>query len=129
LTVAAIDCHTPNVIWQPSPEFVESSNVWRFLKRLGFAGLEEFLRFSREETDRFWDEMLRELRVEWFEPYQAVRDTSRGPEWTEWFVGGRLNIAHMGRRKWRDAEHHLCGTAAGGESRGQWPGCAWSRAG
>jgi acetyl-CoA synthetase len=96
------------VIWQPSPEFVESTNVWRFMKRLGFAGLEDFLRFSREEPDRFWDEMLRELGVEWFAPYQAVRDTSRGPEWTQWFVGGRLNIAHNCLDRWAGTDRVAC---------------------
>jgi len=74
------------MIWEPSGEFAESTNVWQFMNRLGFGDREEFLRFSSDEPERFWDEILREMHVEWFEPYQQVMDTSRGPEWTQWFT-------------------------------------------
>ena len=83
------------MIWQPSRGFVEQTNVWRFMTRLGFSGLEDFLAFSRDNPERFWDEIMREMGVEWFEPYQQVLDASRGPEWAQWFVGGRLNIAKL----------------------------------
>ena len=82
------------MIWTPTQEFVESTNVWRFMKRLGFDDREAFLLFSRENPERFWDEMMREMRIAWFTPYQKVLDASRGPEWAQWFTGGRLNIAH-----------------------------------
>lgn len=92
------------MIWEPSPEFIEETNVWRFMQRLGFADRDAFLRFSREQPERFWDELMHEMRVEWFEPYHQVMDTSRGPEWTQWFLGGRLNIAHNCLDRW--AEDH-----------------------
>ena len=82
-----------SVVWQPTPEWIERTNVWRFLRRLGLADREEFLRFSREEPERFWDEMAREARIEWSRPYERVLDLSRGPEWARWFTGGQLNIA------------------------------------
>ena len=82
------------MIWEPTREFIEQTNVWRFMRRLGFEDREAFLRFSREEPERFWDELMREMRVDWFTPYRQVMDASRGPEWTRWFTGGRLNIAH-----------------------------------
>src|SRR5579871_5747195 len=88
------------MIWEPTREFIEQTNVWHFMARLGFSELEPFLRFSREEPERFWDELMREMRVEWFEPYRQVLDTSRGPEWAEWFLHGRLNIAHNCLDRW-----------------------------
>jgi acetyl-CoA synthetase len=96
------------MIWQPSREFIESTNVWRFMQRLGFTDREDFLRFSREQPERFWDEMMREMRVEWFEPYRQVMDTSRGPEWSEWFLGGRLNIAHNCLDRWASSDRVAC---------------------
>ena len=45
---------------------------------------------------------MREMRVEWFEPYRQVLDASRGPEWTQWFTGGRLNIAHNCLDRWAE---------------------------
>ena len=86
--------------WEPSREYAEKTNAWRLMQRLGFSGREAFLRFSREEPERFWDEMLREMRVEWFEPYRQVMDASRGPEWTRWFTGGKINLAHNCLDRW-----------------------------
>jgi acetyl-CoA synthetase len=96
------------MIWEPSREFVERTNVWRFMRRLGFSDREAFLRFSREEPERFWDAMMREMGVEWFELYRQVLDRSRGPEWAQWFLGGRLNIAHNCLDRWADSARIAC---------------------
>ena len=96
------------MIWEPSRESIESTNVWRFLRRLGCAGREDFLALSCQEPERFWDEMMREMGVGWFEPYQQVMDTSRGPEWTRWFSGGRLNIAHNCLDRWAGTNRVAC---------------------
>ncbi len=96
------------MIWEPTREFIGRTNVWRFMQRLGFSDREAFLLFSRENPERFWDELMREMRVEWFEPYRQVRDISRGPEWTQWFTGGRLNIAHNCLDRWADSGRIAC---------------------
>ena len=96
------------MLWKPSPAFIDSTNVWRFMQRLGFEDREEFLRFSREKPEIFWDEMMREMGVEWFEPYRQVMDASRGPEWTEWFRGGRLNIARNCLDRWAASDRVAC---------------------
>jgi acetyl-CoA synthetase len=96
------------MIWEPSREFIERTNVWRFMQRLGFSDREAFLRFSRENPERFWDETMREMGVEWFVPYRQVLDASRGPEWAQWFVGGRLNIAHNCLDRWADSGRVAC---------------------
>jgi acetyl-CoA synthetase len=96
------------MIWEPSREFIERTNVWRFMQRLGFSDREEFLQFSRENPERFWDETMREMGIEWFEPYRQVLDASRGPEWAQWFVGGRLNIAHNCLDRWADSGRIAC---------------------
>ena len=79
--------------WEPSQEWVERTNVYRFLKRLGIADREEFLRWSTEHIEDFWREMAAEMGIHWFEPFSKVLDTSRGVEWSQWFTGGKLNIA------------------------------------
>lgn len=94
------------MIWEPSREFIESTNAWRLLRRLGFADADAFLHFSREQPERFWDEMMREMGVEWFQPYTQVLDSSRGPEWAEWFTGGQLNIAHNCLDRWAARPEH-----------------------
>ncbi len=96
------------MIWEPSREFVEQTNVWRFMRRLGFSDRESFLRFSREEPERFWDQMIREMDVEWSTPYNRVLDASNGPAWAEWFVGGKLNIAHNCLDRWAESGRMAC---------------------
>ena len=81
-------------IWQPDPEAVKCTNVWRFMQRLGFSDREEFLRYSTDCLESFWQELLKEIGVDWFQAYDRILDTTQGVEWATWFNGGRLNIAH-----------------------------------
>ncbi len=96
------------MIWAPSREFIERTNVWRFMQRLGFDDCDAFLRFSREDPERFWGEIMREMDVAWFEPYTRVLDASRGPEWAQWFIGGKLNIAHNCLNRWAATDRIAC---------------------
>ena len=94
-------------IWQPTQEWIEATNVYRFMRRLGFDTLDRFLEFSRSRSEEFWDEMVREVGIEWFEPYDKVLVDSRGAEWARWFVNGRLNVA------WNCLDRHAQGPRAG----------------
>lgn len=80
-------------LWQPTSAWIEQTNVAAFMKSQGFGSLEEFLRFSRDDIEDFWDRMVKQAGIEWFSPYDKVLDTSRGVEWSRWFVNGTLNIA------------------------------------
>ncbi len=94
-------------IWDPSREWIERTNVWQFMRKLGFADREEFLRYSRESIEDFWERMVEQEGIEWFQPYSRVLDASRGVEWAEWFLGGKLNLA------WNCLDRHLArGNAA-----------------
>jgi acetyl-CoA synthetase len=49
--------------------------------------------------------MVREVAIEWFEPFEQALDASRGVEWARWFTGGKLNIA------WNCLDRHANGAA------------------
>ena len=85
--------HANKWIWQPTREWIEQTNVYRFMQRLGISRREEFIRFSQEHLEEFWAAIAEEVGIRWFRPYQEVLDTSKGVEWSRWFVGGKLNIA------------------------------------
>ena len=87
-------------IWEPTREQIEQTNVWRFLKKLGCEDRESFLKYSTEHLEDFWDACIRETNIEFFRPYAKVLDSSRGPEWSRWFVGGELNIVHNTLDRW-----------------------------
>jgi acetyl-CoA synthetase len=90
------------IVHEPSEEFVESSNVYAFMQQHGIEDFEELHRRSTSDVDGveasgldwFWDEVVDYLDLEFFEDYDTVRDASDGPQFTDWYVGGELNIAH-----------------------------------
>ena len=82
-----------NRIWNPGSEFIERTNIYQFMRRLGFSNREHFLQFSHEKPELFWDRMAKEVGIEWLIPYKKVMDASGGVEWCQWFSKGRLNIA------------------------------------
>jgi len=64
------------------------------MQLLGFDEPNAFLAWSRENSREFWEALVRAMGVEWSAPYSRVLDSSAGPEWTRWFVEGKLNITH-----------------------------------
>jgi acetyl-CoA synthetase len=90
------------VSYEPDTEFAEGSNVHAFMKEYGIDDFEELHRRSTTEVegveasglDWFWGAVVDHLGLEFDEPYDTVRDASDGPQFTDWYVGGELNIAH-----------------------------------
>lgn len=92
--------------WHPPADLVASANVTRLMRRHGIASAAELQRRSVADPAWFWDAAVRDLGIAFATPYRAVRDTSRGIPWTDWFVGGTLNITA------NCLDRHLAGAAA-----------------
>jgi acetyl-CoA synthetase len=101
------------VVHEPSREFVESTNVWQFMQEYGIEDYDALIERTTTDLDGvpesgvdwFWDELVDYLDVEFYEEYDEVRDDSGarrapedaskgGPQFTDWYPGGELNIAH-----------------------------------
>jgi acetyl-CoA synthetase len=91
-----------DVVWSPSPEYVERANVTRFMRAHGIGSYEELVARSVGDVAWFWDAVVRDLDISFLTPYERVLDTSRGVEWATWFVGGRTNVAHQCVDIWAD---------------------------
>jgi acetyl-CoA synthetase len=89
-----------DVVWTPSPERVAAANVTRLAQRLGCRNYHELHRLSVEEPERFWPAVVDDLGLVFSQPWERVVDTSRGPEWATWFVGGRVNVARACVHDW-----------------------------
>ena len=87
-------------IWRPPPELVEQANVTRLGRALGAADYHELHELSIAEPERFWPAVVEDLGIEFSRPWDAVFDAARGPEWTRWFIGGRLNVARVCVHRW-----------------------------
>ncbi|AUX09898.1 acetyl-CoA synthetase [Halalkaliarchaeum desulfuricum] len=90
------------IVHEPDQEFVESTNVYAFMQEYGIDDYEELIERTTTDVpgveesgvDWFWDELVDYLGIEFDEPYHEVRDDSDGPQFSEWYPGGKLNLAH-----------------------------------
>jgi acetyl-CoA synthetase len=55
-----------------------------------------------EDIAWFWDAVVQDLGIEFSHPYTQVLDTSRGVEWSTWFGGGSVNLAHDCVDRWAE---------------------------
>ena len=79
-------------VWHPPPELVEQANVTRLMRRHGIADVDALVARSIVDQEWFWHAIVDDLGIRFRTPYSRVRDTSRGVPWTDWYVGGRLNL-------------------------------------
>ncbi len=90
----------PEVVWRPDAGTLERANVMRLLRRAGCADYASLVRRSCAEPEWFWPLAVDDLGLEFTRPWDRVLDESRGPEWTTWFVGGHVSIAHNCVHRW-----------------------------
>lgn len=81
------------IIWEPSEELVENSNISRFMKLHGINDAKELLKKSVDNQQWFWQSLERDLNVKWYHPYGEVLDLSKGPEFSRWYLGGKFNLS------------------------------------
>jgi acetyl-CoA synthetase len=88
------------VVWRPDEATIERANATRLLRRAGMDDWWALVRRSAEEPDWFWPLVVEDMGIDFSTPFSHVYDSSRGPEWTTWFVGGRTSIARNCVHRW-----------------------------
>ena len=81
-------------VWHPPPDLIAQSNLQQFIKKHGLGSYNELMRRSTTDIAWFWDAVLRDLDIQFYEPYSRVVDLSEGKPWARWCVGGEMNIVH-----------------------------------
>ncbi|MBI4243150.1 MAG: AMP-binding protein [Planctomycetes bacterium] len=89
-----------NYVWEPSKDYIEKTNIYRFMKKHRINTVDELIVRSHEQMEWFWDEVIKDLNIHFFKPYKKVMDSSEGIPWTKWFTGGKTNIAYNCIEKW-----------------------------
>jgi acetyl-CoA synthetase len=104
-TLADVD----EIVHEPTREFVESTNVWEFMQEHDIDDYEELIERTCSDVseprsddledvssgvDWFWDKMVDYLDIDFYEEYDTIRDDSEGPQFSDWYPGGKINIAH-----------------------------------
>src|SRR5215510_3360693 len=82
------------IAWRPSRDYIEHSRLVAFIRKHGLRDYAHLMERSTTDLDWFWRSVLDDMGIEFYEPYQAVIDTTAGIAHTRWCVGGRMNIVH-----------------------------------
>ncbi|OYR77859.1 acetyl-CoA synthetase, partial [Halorubrum sp. E3] len=90
------------VVHEPTEAFAESTNVAAFMREYGIDDYEALIERTTSEVpgepesgvDWFWDEVVDYLDIDFYADYDRVRDDADGPQFTDWFPGGEINVAH-----------------------------------
>jgi len=84
------------IIWKPTKQYVEGSNVKGFMEQWGIRTYKELYQKSVKDIEWFWPAVMDYLGVHWHRRYDTVLDLdgSRSFERARWFVGGKLSIAY-----------------------------------
>ncbi len=90
------------VVYEPDPTFVESTNVAAFMREYDIGSYEELITRTTEQVegepasgvDWFWDEIIDYLGIDFYTDYDVVRDDAEGPQFSDWYPGGEINVAH-----------------------------------
>ncbi len=92
------------IVWKPTDEYVESSNLTQFMKKYGISTFQDLMNRSTEDIAWFTDAVLKFLQIEFYKDYDAVVDLSGGIAWPKWCVGGKMNIVHNCLDKYIDSQ-------------------------
>jgi acetyl-CoA synthetase len=101
-SIPPLNDRAPDIVWRPTTAYLERSRLRRFMRDAGVDSYEALLAWSNADPARFWNAAVRDLDLQFYQPYTRTLDLSRGLPWARWFAGGRYNYAHDAVDKWAD---------------------------
>jgi len=118
------DDSTP--IWQPRPDRMESSQIFRFLidssrKRKISPTWPSLYKWSIEETEEFWGDLADFCEIIWQKPPTNILSASSMTD-SQWFVESRLNFAENLMIPIKNNPREVLISFVDGSSRRSWTG-------
>lgn len=101
---------TQDIVWTPSPDRIEQSQLLRFARKVlpqphspppSPADLLATLHLrAAADPAWFWHHVLQDLNLHWHTPYSQILDLSHGMPFAKWCINGRMNIVDSCLTKW-----------------------------
>ena len=101
-SIPPLNDQAADIVWRPTPDYIERSRLRRFMRDAGVDSYRALLAWANADPARFWDAAVRDLDLQFYQPYTRTLDLSRGLPWARWFAGGLYNYAHDAVDKWVD---------------------------
>lgn len=92
------DPDPPKILWTPTKQFVESSNLVNYQKwlkekkDLEFDGYLELWKWSNSKSEIFWESILQYFNIRYSGSYSRVHSSDQMP-FTRWFDGIKVNYS------------------------------------
>ena len=88
------------IVWTPTPEYIERSNLKAFMDHHGLGSVDELAARSANDVAWFTQAVLEYLDIQFHHPYTQVVNLDQGIQFPTWCVGGGLNIVSNCLDKW-----------------------------
>lgn len=89
------------IVWQPNPQWMAESNLQKFMETHHIKDYDALFRRSIDDIAWFWDAVMKDLDIQFYQPYEKIVDMSEGIQFPKWCVGGKMNIVHNCLDKWQ----------------------------
>lgn len=83
----------PPPAWTPNDREISASNIAAFSKKVGLPSAHQLHRWSADNREAFWEQIIASLGIKFKKSPSAVVDLSAGVESPRWLPGARMNIA------------------------------------
>ena len=74
------------IAWTPTPDVIERAQLTRFMRQVNVTTWDELYEFSIRDVEKFTEEVLKFLDIQFDPPYERLMDTSGGIEFPQWFI-------------------------------------------
>jgi acetoacetyl-CoA synthetase len=81
------------IIWQPDPQTLSKTAMYRFMKECSFDDYDTFYQWSIDDTAAFWQALCEFCDVRFSKPADEVLVQPGDMTTAKWFVGSELNYA------------------------------------
>lgn len=88
------------VVWRPTPEYVERSHLKTFMDRHDLGSLEELQTRASDDVAWFTESVIDYLDIQFQHPFSQIVNVDDGIQFPAWCVGGKLNIVATCLDKW-----------------------------
>ncbi|MCX6044618.1 MAG: AMP-binding protein [Chloroflexi bacterium] len=95
------------IVWQPNPAWMAESNLRQLMDRHHIRDYDELQRRAGHDLRWFWNAVLADLDIQFYQPYTQIVDLSEGLPFPRWCVDGQLNIIHNCLDKWVTPNHPM----------------------
>jgi acetyl-CoA synthetase len=82
------------IVWRPTPQLIQDSRLKKFMDRYDISDFQSLMHRSITDLDWFWNAVLKDLDIQFYQPYSKIVDLSNGIERPVWCVDGVMNIVH-----------------------------------